>query len=59
MKITVTQDHIDKGQMSNASVCPIALALNEATGKKSLVTYDRNISNEWTFRFLSNSKYSI
>lgn len=32
MKIEVTQEHIDGGEMTNPISCPVALALAEATG---------------------------
>jgi hypothetical protein len=32
MKITVTQEHIDKGLQKLLDACPIALALRDATG---------------------------
>jgi len=33
MHIVVTQEHIDEGEAGKFSGCPIALALNEATGR--------------------------
>lgn len=32
MKIQVTQDHIDNGTVKDACLCPIALAIRDATG---------------------------
>lgn len=38
MKITVTQEHIDKGDRCRASSCPLALALRETTGQPWIVS---------------------
>lgn len=32
MKIQVTQKHIDRGVRNSSSMCPVALALSDATG---------------------------
>jgi hypothetical protein len=34
MKIEITQEHIDKGEARKARFCPIALALQQVTGKR-------------------------
>jgi hypothetical protein len=34
MKIKVTQEHINAGIRNNPCKCPLALALNEATGRE-------------------------
>ena len=34
MKISITQDHIDRGIRFNCSRCPAALAIIEATGRE-------------------------
>lgn len=38
MKIKVKQCHIDKGEVGVFSKCPVALAISEVTGDRTLVT---------------------
>ena len=40
MRIEVTQEHIDKGRRHCLRLCPIALALREATGRVWSVSFD-------------------
>lgn len=41
MTIEVTQDDIDKGDEADCDKCPIALAINRATGKRWCVVWHR------------------
>lgn len=47
MKVSVTQDHIDRGLRHSAGFCPIALAMNEQHGPGHLVaTCESLFTNE-------------
>lgn len=49
-KIHVTQEHIDRGRVGNASVCPIALAIYEQTKYQNVAVHPKRIlvlSSNW------------
>lgn len=46
MKILVTQEHIDKGEPLKCYKCPIAHAIQEATGDLNWRVYDKVCGNK-------------
>ena len=48
MKVTITQEHIERGQRNSAGSCPIALALREAEAQSGSWSV-----NEETAQFLA------
>lgn len=48
MKIEVTQYHIDNGSKAHACLCPIALAISDATGVDDIrVNYTTAMVTRW------------
>ena len=55
LTVTVTQDHINDGQKTSSTRCPIALAIHEQNPKLKLVSVGAWTATMW----IDNNKYKI